>query len=116
MAIREHFMIIPDNELFVLRKSLLSFKLALIKREESRSSLKGLFFIENSKLNFQKFLEIDLPNSNYDWNIDNQDLCEIQQNGMLKMKNKLGVVHVLVKEQSNFKKFNDYEYFNFFEC
>lgn len=37
----EQFTILPENELYVLRKCILKFKVALIKREESNTYLKG---------------------------------------------------------------------------
>jgi len=99
MYIMEHFAILPESEIYLLKKSLLKFKLVLIKRTETSSYLeKGPYFCNSTLIIFN--LDINLPNPNYRWELDHEDLGEIQQTGLLRVKNELGTIRIIVNDTS----------------
>ena len=99
MYIMEHFAILPESEIYLLKKSLVKFKLVLIKRTETSSYLeKGPYFCNSTLIIFN--LDINLPNPNYRWELDQEDLGEIQQTGLLRVKNELGTIRIIVNDTS----------------
>lgn len=95
----EHFAIVPETEMYVLRRSILKFRLVLMKRTDSSTYSEKGFWIY-LMLIFKKNSDIHLPNPNYHWDVDKAELGEIQQTGILRVKNELGTIKVIVKDTS----------------
>ena len=82
LTITEPFTIIPSYTVYLLPTSVYKFDLAKVS-------------LKNNEVQYYK---IDLPDSQYDWEVDDNDKSEISNDGFFKSKDKEGLVNILVRD------------------
>ena len=106
LIVIERFMIWPENNIYILPKTSLSFELAVIKNENHLMFFESLYliplFLIIFLINISK-KEIILPNKNYVWSNQDQSLGAIQNDGIFMSHEKEGVTEIIVKDISNKK-------------
>ena len=82
MTIIEPFSIFPDNEFYMLQKTVIGMKLFALNPKDS-------------KLGYD---ELKLPHFNYDWKIDDATIGKVEQSGKLSTNEKLGSAQITVSD------------------